>query len=180
MPLFGFTLRNTAQTLAANSPCWFWLTDGSYNICINGKRLLSYNPATLTANERAQWKQQAAAGSLHAYEPEYYVVRLYKDVLAEALPYTWNNVSEMQHQCLLNPTVYLMVSEECDDKLLFHEDESLYDKCAPHCGQFGSGYMVLPEFRLWRYADEIYIYWNGNEKTGKAYSVFSRRVKPFS
>lgn len=120
MPLFDFTLRNTTQILAANSLCWYWLTDGSYNICINGKRLLSYNPAILTANERVQWKQQAAAGSLHAYEPEYYVVRLYEDVLAEALPYTWNNVSEMQHQCLLNPTVYRMVSEECDDKLLFY------------------------------------------------------------
>lgn len=54
MPLFDFTLRNTTQTLAANSPCWYWLTDGSYNICINGKRLLSYHPAILTANERAQ------------------------------------------------------------------------------------------------------------------------------
>lgn len=195
MPLFDFALRNTAPTLVANpDPRWFWLTDGNYNICINGKRLLSYNPATLTANERAQWKQQAAAGGLHAYEPEYYVVRLYEDVLAEALPYTWNNVSEMQHQCLLNPTVYRMVSEECDDKLLFHQDKSLYDKCHPYCGQFGSGYMVLPEFRLWRYADEIYIYWNGNGKnphgiswfqhTGEAFFVmdagaFLREVKDF-
>lgn len=60
MPLFDFALRNTAPTLVANpDPRWFWLTDGNYNICINGKRLLSYNPATLTANERAQWKQQA-------------------------------------------------------------------------------------------------------------------------
>ena len=175
MPLFDFALRNTAPTLVANpDPRWFWLTDGNYNICINGTRLLSYNPATLTANERVQWKQQAAAGGLHAYEPEYYVVRLYEDVLAEALPYTWNNVSEMQHQCLLNPTVYRMVSEECDDKLLFHEDESLYDKCAPHCGQFGSGYMVLPEFRLWRYADEIYIYWNGNEKNWQGVFCFQQ------
>ena len=175
MPLFDFTLRNTAPTLVANpDPYWFWLTDGNYNICINDKRLLSYNPKILTANERAQWKQQAAAGGLHAYEPEYYVVRLYEDVLAEALPYTWNNVSEMQHQCLLNPTVYRMVSEECDDKLLFHEDKSLYDKCHPYCGQFGSGYMVLPEFRLWRYADEIYIYWNGNGKNPHGISWFQQ------
>lgn len=84
MPLFDFTLRNTAPTLVANpDPCWFWLTDGNYNICINDKRLLSYNPKILTANERAQWKQRAATGSLHTYEPEYYVVRLYEDVLAE-------------------------------------------------------------------------------------------------
>ena len=164
MPLFDFTLKNIEQALAFNdaSPCWFWLTDGSYNICINGKRLLSYNPDCLTAEERAQVEQHAAANGLPAHEPDYYIVRLYEDVLSEALPYTWHNVGELAHQCLLNPTVDDLAGEARWNSVILDEDDDLLDKCLfPH-GYLGSGYMLMPEFRVWRYADEIYIYWNGN------------------
>ena len=160
MPLFDFTLKNIEQALAFNyaSPCWFWLTDGSYNICINGKRLLSYNPDCLTAEERAQVEQHAAANGLPAHEPDYYIVRLYEDLLSDALPYTWHNVGELAHQCLLNPTVDDLAGEARWNSVVLDEDDDLLDKCLfPH-GYLGSGYMLMPEFRVWRYADEIYIY----------------------
>ena len=185
MPLFDFTLKNIEQALAFNyaSPCWFWLTDGSYNICINGKRLLSYNPDCLTAEERAQVEQHAAANGLPAHEPDYYIVRLYEDLLSEALPYTWHNVGELAHQCLLNPTVDDLAGEARWNSVILDEDNDLLDKCLfPH-GYLGSGYMLMPEFRVWRYADEIYIYWNGNrtnengipffQHTGEAVFVIS-------
>ena len=185
MPLFDFTLKNIEQALAFNyaSPCWFWLTDGSYNICINGKRLLSYNPDCLMAEERAQVEQHAAINGLPPHEPDYYIVRLYEDVLSEALPYTWHNVGELAHQCLLNPSVDDLAGEARWNSVILDEDNDLLDKCMfPH-GYLGSGYMLMPEFRVWRYADEIYIYWNGNrtnengipffQHTGEAVFVIS-------
>lgn len=108
------------------------LTDGSYNICINGKRLLSYNPDCLTAEERVQIEQHAAANGLPAHEPDYYIVRLYEDVLSEALPYTWHNVGELAHQCLLNPSVDDLVEARWNSVIL-DEDNDPLDKCMfPH------------------------------------------------
>ncbi|MBH5329883.1 hypothetical protein H9Q10_09420 [Eikenella sp. S3360] len=166
MPLFDFTLKNIKQTLEFNhsSPSWFWLTDGSYNICINGKRLLSYHPDSFTAAEQAQLKQQARKNGLPFCEPDYYIVRLYEDLLYDALPYTWCNVGEIEHQCLLNPTVHRLADKKHWDNPILDEDIELLEKCMFRYGNFGSGHMLMPEFRVWRYADEIYIYWDGRHK----------------
>ncbi|MFC2417152.1 MAG: DUF5984 family protein, partial [Eikenella corrodens] len=110
-------------------------------------------------------------------------VRLYEAVLSEALPDTWHTVGELAHQCLLNPTIDDLAGEARWNSVILDEDDDLLDKCMfPH-GYLGSGYMLMPEFRVWRYSDEIYIYWNGNrtnengipsfQHTGEAVFVIS-------
>ena len=104
-------------------------------------------------------------------------------MLSEALPYTWHNVGELAHQCLLNPTVDDLAGEARWNSVILDEDNDLLDKCLFPNGYLGSGYMLMPEFRVWRYADEIYIYWNGNrtnengipffQHTGEAVFVIS-------
>lgn len=177
MPLFDFTLKNLAQTIQFNqSLSWFWLTDGSYNICIHGKRLLSYHPATISDDdERANYFQRCEKDGLPPYEPDYYIVRLYEDILSEALPALCDNVSDLVHQFLLNPKAYQFATVDIWDTEPFeHIDDDAYWACSfPSIGYFGDGYMVMPVFRVWRYADEVYIYWNGNLKNEHGVSWFA-------
>lgn len=164
MALFDFTFKNLRKTLEFNNSwCWFYLTDGTSNICINGKRLLSYNSDFLS-DGKAQVIQHYEENQIPFYEPDYYVVRLYEDLLYDALPYTWHNVSDLMHQCLLNPKVYDLSWDMCWDRLDDSNDYDMLEKCNLRIGNFGGGHMVFPIFRLWRYADEIYIYWNGKRE----------------
>ncbi|UOP04736.1 DUF5984 family protein [Conchiformibius kuhniae] len=169
MPLFDFTFKNLEKTLESNHLLgWFYLTNGAYNICINGKRLLSYNPDIWTADAKIVAEQYDNGFSPEI--PDYYVARLHEYVLSFALPYAWQNVSDLIHACLLNPKVYDLARAQWAEKLQRHDQAMRY---ALFGGSFG--YMGMPVFRLWRYADEIYLYWNGNETDGEGVPYFQHR-----
>lgn len=164
MYLFDFTLKNFEKNLEFNqTTSWFYLTDGSFNISLNGKRLLSYNPNIfndLNDDEKSQIEQYFKSNQLPMYEPDYYISRLYEDVLNDVLPYTWHNVNDLMHECLLNPKVYDLHWEIWHDKPY---NKMIFEKCVLDTGHFGSGYMAMPTLRAWRYNDEIYIYWHGED-----------------
>lgn len=159
MPLFDFTLKNLAATARFNHRLsWFWLTDGSNDICINGRRLLSYHPAPLTdgPEEEAAYLAECRANGLPPYQPDYYVVRLYEDVLSEALPYVQADVPPLLHELLLRPQAYRIWEEAYYDT-----DTADFPPALP-VGGFGGGHMVMPAFRVWRFGGEVYIYRDGS------------------
>lgn len=169
MALFEFTLKKLDATLKFND-CWswFWLTDGSYNINLGTVKLFRYNKKTIQkwASLKKQRRIEQKQG-IPYNEPDYYIVRLYEDLLDDVLPYTLESVSELAHQLLINPLALKRAREYWDDILELpnkNRDEQwkLYQNCSSGVmsGNLGGGYMLLPQTSIWRYQQNVYLYWD--------------------
>lgn len=176
MALFEFTLRKLNATMEFNSSwSWFWLTDGSYNINLGEVKLFTYNAKTALkwVSKEKQLEYEEKTGMSYN-EPDYYVVRLYEDLLDDALPYTLESVSELAHSLLINRNALEKARDYWDNLLEPLNDENRdelwqkYEDCSEgiNSGSLGSGYMALPETDIWRYQDNVYLYWNSTGKDG--------------
>jgi len=181
MPLFDFSLRSLPDVAPwdrENTPRlhWFGLTDGTYSIEAGQSRLFQYTP---------QFLEYLATDPARGDCVDYYVIRLYEDLL-QLLPDILQSIPIEAHLLIsdvekqrawVERMRHIFEAAETPELENLHNEASMWF----HYRQLDAGYLTqCPKIWFWRFDDQIFIRWDNEARQRDGIPVWTATAGEYS
>ena len=192
MPLFNFSLKlikecepfGTTPDLRLH---WFGLTDGFYHLKVGEVEVLKYTPEIMQEGAKKGWQTQKLP------YPDYYVVRLFEDLL-EILPYIYEEVPAEVAQYVAAPErntqfdlMYEAWISQLDSELLDPQQEQVIEDVAEtsigwrrNCYLSSAHLQKGPLIWFWRTGEQVHIRWDCSGKSDEGVPFWTSESGEYS
>lgn len=192
MPLFNFSFKpieecepfGTAPDLNLH---WFGLTDGFYHLKVGEVEVLRYTPEIMQEGKKKGWRPQQLP------YPDYYVVRLFEDLL-EILPAVFEEVPAEVARYVTTPEkqqqfdqMYQNWLSQTDSESLEPQQEQVIEDIAEvsirwwHNRYLSSAHLQKgPHIWFWRTGEQVHIRWDSSGKSEEGVPFWTSASGEFS